>query len=422
MKLTFYADKPSEVRTPIMVRLSLSGHRLRFGTGISTETRYWNPEKQEFRSQDPNRNSHTKRKDLIEQFIKSAYNDMTPSGKDKLLSKSDIESLVEKIRNYLSPSHQNTAGEASFDERFEEFIATYTLRTRSGQITSHRPSNGTIVQYRRCLTLLREWAVFKKRTIAFEIVDEAFYNSFCEWLGTAKSMRDASIANHVKVLKIFMKWAFRKGYHTTTAWESFWRDKRTGETMALTVDELRRIRDVDLTDKPRLARVRDIFLLQAYTGMRYGDLERLTPDHFDEKAGIIRYTSGKTNTKCIVPITPPLRALLTRYPSRLFEFPSSVKANLYLKELGIAVGLNESITISHYRAGKRVDERMQRCELLTTHVARRSFASTSVQFGLSEAVISRVTGHAARGVLQQHYIILNDEAVRDMVCKAWEQL
>ncbi len=182
------------------------------------------------------------------------------------------------------------------------------------------------------------------------------------------------------------------------------------------------MRNFHLTGKLRLSRIRDLFLLQAYTGMRYGDLSALEPRHFDDDAGLIRYTSEKSDTKCIVPLTKPIRKLLERYPSRLFEFPSITKANLYLKDLGLEVGLTESITVSHYKGGVRIDETKRRADLLTTHVARRSFSTTSVQFGLSEAVISRVTGHAARGVLQQHYIILNDDAVRDMVCKAWEQL
>lgn len=96
--------------------------------------------------------------------------------------------------------------------------------------------------------------------------------------------------------------------------------------------------------------------------------------------------------------------------------------NAYLKELGVLVEMTGNITISHYHGGERVEQNYRRADLLATHVARRTFISLSTEFGLSEVVISHVTGHSAKGVLQQHYIILKESVVRDMVCKAWEQL
>jgi len=78
--------------------------------------------------------------------------------------------------------------------------------------------------------------------------------------------------------------------------------------------------------------------------------------------------------------------------------------------------------VSSYRGGQRVEEVKAKHELLTTHVARRSFASTSIRFGVPESVIGMVTGHSAKGMLQQHYIRLDEDAIRDIVTKAWDQL
>lgn len=219
-----------------------------------------------------------------------------------------------------------------------------------------------------------------------------------------------------------MKWARQKDYHTTTTYETFHREIRTGDTIALTVDELRRIRDLDLKEHPRLARTRDIFLLQCYTGMRYGDLCRLEPRHFDESAGLIRYVTEKNDIKCIVPITKPLALLLERYPAKLFEFPSDVKQNKYIKEVAVLAGMHKPETIGQYVNSKRVEEVHRRDELVTTHVARRTFVTTSLRFGVPEAVISKVTGHAAKGMLQHHYMKFDEEGIRDIVTRAWDQL
>lgn len=423
MRLNFYVDKPKESHSPILANLAIAGKRYRFGTGVALDPRHWNVDRQEPRSSDPDRNAHLKRLDAISKYVRQAYNDVNPSGKDKLLSTEDVETFVAKIRAYLTPEKSARAtNEHSFAHRFNEFISTYTIRTRTGQITNRRPGTATVGLYTRTLRFLEEWSVENNKALTFETINEAFYASFCSWLCERKGLVDASVSNHIKVLKTFMRWARQQGYHNTSSWELFWRDKRTGDTIALTVDELRGLRDLDLSEKPRLQRIRDHFLLQAYTGLRYGDMQRLEPKHFDEAAGVIRLTTEKTHTACIIPITRPLAQLLERFPSRIFEFPSSVVANRYLKELGKVAGLDKLSTVAHYRSGQRVEETKPRSDLLTTHVARRTFTTTSVRFGIPESVISVVTGHAAKGMLQQHYILFDEEAVREIVCKAWEQL
>lgn len=368
-------------------------------------------------------NAHKKSLDRILRFVNDTFNKLVPSGKDKLISTEDVESFTRRIKEFISPELvEKSDVPESFSDSFTTFIETYTLRTRTGMITSKRPGAETILLYKRVRKDLITWSTTFKKPLTYEAINEAFYQSFYKWLSDERGLADASISNHIKVLKTFMKWSRDKGYHNNSEWEKFWRDRRTGDSMALTLEEVRTIRDIDLSAKPRLARIRDLFLLQIYTGMRYGDIERLAPSNFDDDAGIIRLTTEKSDSACIIPLTRPLRQLLTRYPSRLFEFPSSVKMNEYLKELGVLVGMTGNITISHYKGGERVEKNFRRADLVATHVARRTFISLSTEFGLSEVVISHVTGHSAKGVLQQHYIILSDAVVRDMVCKAWEQL
>ena len=306
-------------------------------------------------------------------------------------------------------------------------MQTYTIQTRSGMITNQRPGERMMSLYQLVLNDLTTWSEKYRYELSFDTINDEFFKRYTTWLSSERGLLDSTISNHTKVIKTFMKWAKYKGYHANSAYERFWRDKRTGTTIALTVEEVRKLRDLDLSDAPRLARVRDLFLLQTFTGLRYGDLTRLEPRHFVETdscggRGVIRFTTSKTDTPCIIPITQPLAVLLERYPSRLFEFPSNVKMNVYLKELGERAGLNQEVSTSHYKAGKRVEEQAPRSALLTTHVARRTFVTTSTRFGVPESIISAVTGHSTKGMLQDHYIKLDEEAVCESICAAWERL
>ena len=401
-----------------MINVAVFGQRLRFSSGISLEPRHWNADRQTVKSTDPHVNVNARRLKSIEAFIVDRYHHQLQASSKKQF---DVESFRAAILTFLNPDAEFTdTGE--FVNDFNKFIKTYTLRSSSGLVTMKRPSVRSLQMYQLTLTSLTDWEKSKRRRLEYDRIDLDFYVDYTQWLSATRNLTDASVSNYIKVIKTFMKWARQQGYHITTAYESFYRDKRNGDSIALSIDEIRRIRDLDLTDNPRLARVRDHFLLQVYTGMRYGDLCRLEPRHFDEGAGIIRFVTQKTDTKCIIPITRPLATLLERYPSRLFEFASDVKQNQYLKELGKLAGFDQPVTVSSYRGGQRVEEVKAKHELLTTHVARRSFASTSIRFGVPESVIGMVTGHSAKGMLQQHYIRLDEDAIRDIVTKAWDQL
>ena len=421
MRATFYLDKPAAPVSVVMLNCSLFGKRLRFGTGISLEPRHWNDQRQEPRASDPLRNANVRRLNMIRNDVINIYNGMSLDHPGGGRSTAFLEELRSQIRAYLAPERSDPSA-SSMEGRFEEFIATYTMRSSRGLVTSVRPSTATRQRYRHVLHTLMEWSAATRRPLSYDEMTVEFYLDYSAWLSGTRSVSDATVSNYIKTIKTFLRWAKLKGYHTNSAYEQFYRDKRTSETIALSLDELRTIRDHDLSDVPRLARVRDHFLLQCYTGMRYGDLQRLEPKHFDDAMGMIRFTTEKTNTKCVIPLTGPLRALLERYPSRLFELPSGVKQNLYLKELGQRVGMMQEITTERYVQGRRVEETHKKYELLTTHVARRSFATLSVRFGVPESVIGVVMGHSRKGMLQKHYVKLDEEAVRDLVVRAWENL
>lgn len=405
-----------------MLNIALFGQRIRFGTGISINPKAWNAEKQEPRASDPHRNAHSKRLRTITNSVNEVYNDLHIQGIGSNARIELINHFKIQIESILSKKAVTPPTAVDLFADFEQFINSHTLRSSSGLVTTVRPRERTLSMYRLVKQSLIEFELHRSTTISYESITLEFLASYVQWIGSNRNLSDASASNFIKVIKTFMKWAKHNRLHDSTEYERFHRDKRTGETVALSADEIRTIRDLDLSDSPRLSRVRDHFLLQCYTGMRYGDLMQLEPRHFDDEIGVIRFTTTKTNTKCIIPITRPIRTLLARYPSRIFEFASDVKQNLYLKELAVKAGFNKEISIAQYRGGRRVETVKPKHELITTHVARRSFASTSVRFGVPESVIAIVTGHSAKGMLQQHYIKLDEEAVRDIVVNAWDQL
>lgn len=172
----------------------------------------------------------------------------------------------------------------------------YCISAGNAMVTNNRPSQQTLGRYRLVAKRLREFATERRVELSFEDVNNDFYRQFVGWLSTDKNIRDSSVGNHIKVLKTFLRWCMDLGLHNNTAFQKFYKPEALGETIALSARELRMIRDVDLSDSPRLARIRDHFLIQTFTSLRYSDLITLEPKHFDLENGFIHVPILKTET------------------------------------------------------------------------------------------------------------------------------
>ncbi len=421
MRLTFYIDRPDAPVSAVMINVAFSGKRFRFSTGISVAPANWNHERQEIRAADPDRAAHTKRLHAIESEIRAAYHSI-PFGKDgKAVSSESVNEFQQRIKYFLA-ANDTASNTTSIHDCFDVFIQSYRKASRTGMVTNQRPSEATLGRYRLVANRLKHFSNDRHTELAFNNIDEHFYRDFVAWLSTDQNLYDGAVGNHIKVLKTFMRWAQDQGFHDNNSYTRFYKPDPVAETIALSANELRSIRDADLTDSHKLARVRDHFLLQAYTGLRYGDLIKIGPQNFDRVHGFIHVPITKTETRPIIPITSPLEQLLERYPSLFFEFNSIVKANVYLKQLGERVGLNSPVIEGQSKNGKRFETTVPKYMLLTTHVARRSFVTISLEFGLQDSFIRLVTGHKTNDVMQTHYAKPSPEVVRDAVNNAWSRL
>lgn len=150
------------------------------------------------------------------------------------------------------------------------------------------------------------------------------------------------------------------------------RPGRSKERQPLTAAELSRLRSAVLPE--RLARVRDLFIFCAYTGLAYSDSQ--LGGFFDivERSGarFIDATRRKTGTRFLTPLLAPAEAVLRRYGGRL-PLISNQRANAYLHE---------------------IERRLNLCKPLTTHVARHTFATTvALAHGVPVESLSRLLGH-----------------------------
>jgi len=99
-----------------------------------------------------------------------------------------------------------------------------------------------------------------------------------------------------------------------------------------------------------------------------------------------------------------------------FLFPriSNQKMNDYLKDLGKLLEFNEKVTIVSYRGSERIEESKFKHELLTTHIARKTFITNALDRGMPSEVIMDITGHGSHKVFKRYYKIIDAQRKREM--------
>jgi len=251
------------------------------------------------------------------------------------------------------------------------------------------------------------YAQEKVKKLAFEEISQAFFHDFKAWLfGAPRNLQTNYVHKLFSILKMFMRDARQRGYHSSDAFEGFKIGKEKMTKIALSFDELEAMYRLDLSGNQRLERVRDLFLIGAYSGLRFSDFSRLSPEHVVDFEGekMLSITTQKTGEGVFIPLFPILEMLLTKYD---FTVPkiSGQKMNDYLKELGQASGMDERIFVTNTAGGKRREHEMARWEKLTTHVARRSFATNFYRAGLPAFQIMKITGHKTEQAFRQYICI-----------------
>ena len=166
-----------------------------------------------------------------------------------------------------------------------------------------------------------------------------------EWLREDGTRSDPAVYNYHKRLKPYVRSAYEKGIIEKDPYTMCHFPRgRSKERRPLTETELKKIRDAELSDKE--ARVRDLFIFAAYTGLAFCDVMQFNFKTMTEQSGDMYFIDGsrlKTGTSFFTPILPPAMEVLQRYDYKLPKITNQ-KANDYLHLIESRLGINKSIT------------------------------------------------------------------------------
>ena len=262
----------------------------------------------------------------------------------------------------------------------------------------------TLKKYRTTLTHLKKF----RKQIYFPDIDNLLMRDFYAFMQTGLNLQGAACKKYMEAFKKVIRQARKENYINASQMEFLFDDvkirvKKAKRTF-LDISEIKQWKAMKFAiEKEYLARDRDMFLFQIYTGYYYKDLFIFTKDQLieDEQYGyIIVGARDKNGNQTIIPLFkfPYAANIIRKYrsgakdktvfdPKYLIEEPSY---NRNLKEIASYAKLTKSIS---------------------NKVARHTNAQLWVRYGAEGAILSKMMGHANEATTKNYYDVNLPEIV-----------
>jgi len=296
-----------------------------------------------------------------------------------------------------------------------EFIINYIEKS---QVTA-----GTKKDYNNTYNHLEEFQNYTGKTLSWKNMGYEFYLDLVEFLKTEKDLKGSTIDKVIKNMKVFLNYAdlqdnlnVNQDFKKTISGKSLFAkvNKEETEHVYLNEKEIKQITDAEMRDE-RLSEIRDLFIIGCWSGLRISDLKRLERGNI--KDGLLSIIAQKTSRKVTIPVTDELQTVLNKYPNRLPKIPTDQHFNRQLKEVCKIAELNEPIMAEVKKGNMRVTTQIPKHELITSHTARRSFATNLYRRGIPSTQLMMLTGHKSETAFMKYIKVTGEDNAKDVAKK-----
>ena len=395
--------------TSIHLVIRWDGLRLVYPTDLKIKPKYWQNDKKRKNYQRAKRNSQfpqhpefNTRLDYIISEANNVFRKFQNDNQHQKPSKEQLKELLDKVFNL-----KYNLSEKQLIGFIEQFIIN--SKTRTNPRTGKPISEGTIKSYRNVCDRLIEFASVKKKRVDFDTITIDFYDDFKRFMIKEKNYAVNTIGRYFNTLITIMNEATERGLNSNLLYKSkrFIVDKEETENIFLNDNELVEIYELDLSDFSKLDNARDLFLIGCYTGLRFSDYQELDLKKLT-KENTLEVRQKKTQKRLTIPFYHPIvLAIKEKYNGKTHNsLPrpiSNQKLNKYIKEVGSMVNsLSNKVDKNMTIGGVKVILQKPKYSFITTHTARRSFASNLVLKGKNIFDIMEATGHQSEKAFRNY--------------------
>lgn len=373
-------------KLPIYIRISLNGNRMEYPSGQGVNAEHWDDKKQKV--------VRLKDASTINGVLSTVKSDINHAVSQLQISKTEV--TLNNVRLLLR-------GEAIQETQTFIKVAQEHNENFEKQI-GKKYSQGSYKNYKTTLKYLIDFVpqYYGQKDMPLKAVNYKFCEAFFTYLTTQKECHINGANKQIQRVKKIINYAIKSGYIQVNPMAAYTIEFTPVHKVALTLDEIKRLTALNL-NRQVLKDVRNVFLIQCYTGLSYSDIKSLSVANISKgDNGILwlRMKRQKTSVSFSVPLLPQALEILNQYlatatsETPLLPVISNQKMNENLKLLQELAGISKN---------------------LTTHLARHSFATTiTLSNGVPIETVSKMLGHTKLSTTQIYAKVLEGKIGSDM--------
>jgi integrase len=273
-------------------------------------------------------------------------------------------------------------------------------------------TNATYVRYKTCYKHVKEFIrkEYKVEDVPVSEINRRLYDRFEYYLKKEKKCAHNTTIKYIRNFNKIVRIAVEQGWLIKSPYKDIGYRLEDIDKPYLSMDELNSIIEKEISIK-RLDIIRDIFVFCCHSGLSFSDVKELKSDNIqigiDKNKWIIK-NRKKTNIVSKIPLLDTPAKIIEKYKdyprsanvTTLLPVPSNQKMNAYLKEIADITKIEK---------------------VLTTHTARRTFATTiMLQNGVNMEAVSKMLGHTSLFMTRKYakidefYIAQETEKIRKL--------
>jgi len=306
-----------------------------------------------------------------------------------------IQNFVRKLREpnpYLS--FEEIKEQLIEKTKPQQIIDFHTAFSQFIEIRKNEVTISTTKKFKTLQNILKEFEKSTQYKITFKNIDLMFKDLLLNFLINEKKLATNTISKYFDLLRTFLIWSLDRKIHSNTEFHKFKLKTVPTDIVYLTPNELEKLYSYDFSNNLAYERVRDVFCFACYTGQRFSDVSNFK--FIDIENNIWNLRTQKTKEINKIPLIDNAVNIIQKYEQQgLSKLPTicNQKTNFYLKEICKIAGINDKINIVSYKGTERLETEKYKYELITTHTARRTFVTLSLEKGMRQEIVMKVTGH-----------------------------
>lgn len=380
----------------LMLRYTHKKRVVLFTTSRNIEDKYWDDKNQIVKRGYPSSERFNIIIRKIRKKVEDIVSDLQIAGEDPTV-------------NYVKQIYegQATEKEVKIQYSFFEYAELYL-----GMAKKHK-NEGTIKTYRTTINKLKEYEKYARVKLDWNTIDMDFYYDFLEFYTGIQGFLTNGFGRVIKIMKVILNDATERGYNTNLKYQNknFRALREEVNNIYLSEAELKEIIDLDLRNNKTLEQVRDLFIVGCYTGLRFSDFTQIKKENIID-GRFLKLKTIKTDEWVTIPLFDEVKAVMEKYKDQPNSLPKAFEnqvMNKHLKDVGRLAKIKEDFLKVRSKGKERVEETFKKHELMTTHTARRSFATNLFKKGVPSRVIMKITGHRTEKAFSSYIKISEDE-------------